>query len=324
MNIDESFRPSYLWPNPSFPFRLYYDSSGLRVFIIENIPHNWDWLSKYSSRIAKSDLFFVYCGWNHSDWFAIQARSTLNAIGLPRDQFFYLFNSETERKVFENVGFGGALINHNAWLDENLVMKPLGLSKIYDAIYVGRRSAFKRHMLAGGVPNLAIVAGNNHGNDIAPIPTTTYLNPTPLSPDQVCEKINRSHCGLILSEEEGACFASSEYLLCGIPVVSTHSKGGRDVWYDDYNSIVCDPDPKQIADAVAYFKAHPRDPEVIRANHIEEARKHRLRFIEAFERVLHQHGVRGLDVHRYFYENYYHKMRKSIKPDFEKIFPPLS
>ena len=318
------FEPSYKWPNPAFPFRLYWSSGECRIFIIENIPHNWEWLSKCSSRIIRTDIFFVYSGWNHSEWFASQAKEAVDYLGLDRHQFFYLFNSVSEKKALEVVGFDGEVINQNAWLDENLVMKPLGLPRVYDAIYVGRRSAFKRHVLAEQVPKLAIVAGDNHGNDLAPIPSTVYLNPKPLSPDEVCEKINQSHCGLILSEEEGACFASSEYLLCGIPVVSTHSKGGRDIWYDDNNSIVCDPDPKQIADAVAYFKAHPRDPEVIRANHIEEARKHRLRFIEALERVLHQHGVRGLDVHRYFYENFYHKMRKSMKPDFEAIFPPLS
>jgi len=318
------FEPKYTWPAECFPFRKYFESDAVRVFIIENIPHNWKWLKEYGGRIRSSDFFFVYCGWNHSKWFAQQALGTVEALGLNKKSFFYLFNSPMELGCFAETGFDGALINHNCWIDENLVMKPMIGPKRYDAVYIGRRSAFKRHMLADRVSNLAIIAGINHGNKISPIPSTIYLNPAPLPPDQVCEKINQSHCGLILSEEEGACFASSEYLLCGIPVVSTHSMGGRDVWYDDYNSIVCEPDPKQIADAVAYFKAHPRDPEIIRANHIDEARKHRLRFIEVFERVLYQHGVRGLDVHRYFYENFYHKMRKSVKPDFEAIFPPLS
>lgn len=317
------FEPPYKWPNPAFPFRIYWESPKCRVFIIENIPHNWNWLSRYSSRIQERDFFFVYCGWNHSQWFASQADKTLSSLGLSKDKFFYLFNSEREQLVFKSHGFAGDLINHNAWLDENLAMKNMNCDKCYDAIYVGRRSAFKRHMLARDVSSLAIIAGNNHGNDISPVPACVYLNPEPLTQDQVCLKINQSHCGLILSEEEGACFASSEYLLCGIPVISTHSKGGRDVWYDNYNSIICDPDPRQVASAVEYFKAHPRDPEVIRANHIEEARKHRLRFIEAFDRVLHRHGVRGFDVHRYFYENYFHKMRKSMTPDFESIFPPF-
>lgn len=266
----------------------------------------------------------VYSGWYHSNWFGDQAAKSLEALALDKSRFFYMFNSEAEMANLRSFGFNGEIINHNAWLDEKLVMRPMALNKIYDAVYVGRRSSFKRHLLAEKVESLALIAGINHGKDVSAVPRASYINSEPLTPEEVCEKINQSHCGLILSEEEGACFASSEYLLSGIPVVSTHSRGGRDVWYDDYNSIVCDPDPGQIADAVAYFKAHPREPELIRANHIEEARKHRLRFIEAFERVLHQHDVRGLDVHRYFYENYYHKMRKSMKPDFESIFPPLS
>jgi glycosyltransferase involved in cell wall biosynthesis len=324
VNFLYMFKPSYLWPNPAFPFREYFTHEKLRIFIIENVPHNWEWLREYSMRIRTSDYFFIYCGWNHTEWFADQASKTLDSLHLDKKHFIYLFNSKHEMEVFASRGFHGVFVNQNAWIDELLVMKSMPTQKVYDAVYVGRRSAFKRHMLAAKVPNLAIVSGLNHGNDVAPIPDTVYVNSKPLLPDEVCEKINQSYCGLILSAEEGACFASSEYLLCGTPVVSTHSRGGRDAWYDDYNSIVCDPDPDQIAGAVAYFKANPRDPELIRANHVQEARRHRLRFIEAFERVLHQHGVRGLDVHRYFYENYFHKMRKSIKPDFETIFPPLS
>jgi glycosyltransferase involved in cell wall biosynthesis len=266
----------------------------------------------------------VYCGWNYSQYLTKKAQEVVSILGLDLTSFFFLCNSHEELSSLKCAGFPCDLVNQNAWLDENLVMRTMNVPKIYSAIYVGRRSAFKRHMLAEEVSDLAIVAGYNHGKDIAPIPATKYLNSQPLAPDEICEKNNQSYCGLILSEEEGACFASSEYLLCGIPVVSTHSKGGRDIWYDEYNSIVCDPTPKDIADAVAYFKTHPRDPELIRANHIEEARKHRLRFIEAFERMLHNHNVRGIDAHRYFYENFFHKMRMSLKPDFESIFPPLS
>ena len=323
MTSINGFKPNYVWPNPAFPFRLYFEHEKVRVFIIENIPHNWDWLSTYRENIRKTDFFFVYCGWHHDQWFLSQARDTLASLGLSRDRFFYLFNSPEEMDIFRDGCFDGDLINHNAWLDENDTMKPMDNEKIYDAIYVGRRSKFKRHVLASSVKNLAIVAGRNHGNDISDIPPVAFINERHLKPSEVCGLINQSNCGLLLSAVEGACFASSEYLLCGIPVVSTHSKGGREVWYNEYNSIVCDPHPKQIADAVEYFKAHPRDPEVIRSNHIEEASKHRLRFIEAFGRVLNQHGVHGLDVHRYFYENYYHKMRKSMRPDFEAIFPPL-
>jgi glycosyltransferase involved in cell wall biosynthesis len=320
-NAESGFKPSYLWPNPAFPFRLYYESSRLRIFIIENVSHNWAWLSSYSTRIRATDFFLVISGWYHSEWLADQAWKTISSLELSIKNFYFLFNDEFEKSNLQAKGFRGDVVNQNAWLDENLTMKPLDVPKIYDAIYVGRRSAFKRHELAGKVKKLAIVSGNNHGNNVAPIPSALYVNPEPLSSSQVCEKINQSRCGLILSAEEGACFASSEYLLCGIPVVSTHSKGGRDVWYDDYNSIVCDPDPVQISDAVAYFNSHPRDPFEIRSRHVKKACEYRLRFIAVIKELFWENGIRDIDPSRYFYDNFIHKMRGSIVPDFDSLFP---
>ena len=53
--------------------------------------------------------------------------------------------------------------------------------------------------------------------------------------NQICEIYAQSRCGLILSSEEGACFAATEYLLCGLPVVTTPSVGGREAFFDpDY------------------------------------------------------------------------------------------
>jgi glycosyltransferase involved in cell wall biosynthesis len=315
------YKPSYVWPNPAFPFRLYFESNQLRIFIIENIQHNWEWLSQYHSQFRDTDYFFVYCGWYHSEYFAKEAEAIFCELGLNKNNFYFMYNQSSEEDNFSAKGFKGELLNQNCWLDENLVMKPLKIDKQYDAIYVGRFSAFKRHYLAEKVPNLALVAGNNHGNMVAEgIPDHIYLNENPLKPDEVCEKINQAKCGLILSEQEGACFASSEYLLCGIPVVSTPELGGRSVWYDDYNSIVCDPDPDAIADAVQFFIDSPRDPQVIRARHIAKANYYRAKFVLKFAELLDKHNVVGVNPFRYFEDNYIHKLRKSQKPDFEKLF----
>ena len=45
-------------------------------------------------------------------------------------------------------------------------------------------------------------------------------------------------------------YSSSEYLLCGLPVVSTESQGGRDYWFDDYNSIICEPNENLVKKSV--------------------------------------------------------------------------
>lgn len=316
-----SYKPTYTWPNPAFPFRVYFDSPDCRIFIIENIHHNWNWLSEFSKKIKPTDYFFVYCGWYHSDFFAKQADEIFTELKFRKENFFIMFNSPKEMHNFSKYGFIGDVINHNAWLDENLVMKVLpNTPKIYDALYIARLSAFKRHELANKVSNLALVAGINHGNPINDnLPPFVYRNEIPLKPDEVCIKINQAKCGLILSAMEGACFSSSEYLMCGVPVVSTFCEGGRDVWYDEYNSKVVEPDPEKIKEAVEYFIENPRNPFKIRNDHISLAQVHRNRFINRLGEIFYSHNIHE-DPRVYFNKNYFHKLRKSYTPKLEEIF----
>jgi glycosyltransferase involved in cell wall biosynthesis len=315
------YKPTYTWPNPAFPFREYYTGDNCRIFIIENIQHNWNWLSKYHKKIRDTDIFFVYCGWYHNEFFAKQAEEIFCELGLRKDNFFIMFNSPLEMANFERFDFKGDVINHNAWLDENSVMQVKDdVEKKYDAIYIARLSEFKRHFLASKVPNLALVAGINHGNPIAEnLPQYIYKNEVQLSPSEVCQKINEARCGLLLSASEGACFSSSEYLLCGIPVVSTESTGGRDVWYDDYNSIICEPDEDAVREGVEFFIKNPRDPYKIRNQHISLAESYRNKFIEKVQSFMDKHDE-GVDSSQYFAKSYFHKLRKSYRPDFDKIF----
>jgi len=71
-----------------------------------------------------------------------------------------------------------------------------------------------------------------------------------LSCTEVAEANARSAVGLCLSSVEGAMRAAIEYLLCGIPIVSTPSWGGRQRYFNQFNSILSAPDPKKIAYAI--------------------------------------------------------------------------
>ena len=96
--------------------------------------------------------------------------------------------------------------------------------------------------------------------------------------------------------------------------------GGRSVWYDEYNSILCEPDEDSVAEAVQFFIDNPRDPEEIRARHIAKANYYRAKFILKFAELLDKHKVVDVDPFVYFKEHYIHKLRKSYRPDFNKIF----
>ena len=320
LNFNHS--PGYIWPNPAFPFREYFSHPNLRVFIIENVQHNWVWLRDHSRRFQARDHFFVYCGWYFDEWFLKQDLQVFDALGLDKDKFFFLFNSKDEKDRYVAAGFNGELVNHNCWLDWNGAMKPdLSAQKNYDAVYVARARPFKRHFLAEGIPNLALVVGNIMvGESVEVLPKCSYLNSAPLDQMGVASVINSSKCGLILSEIEGACFASSEYLLCGVPVVSTLSHGGRDLWYDDYNAIVVSPNNKEIIEAVQFFSRNLPDPKKIRSKHIEMSQFQRELFISQLQRLFDENLVEQ-QAKTFFEKSYMHKLRDSETPNFKTIWP---
>lgn len=319
--IVNDYNPVYTWPNKAFPFRLFYDGINCRIFIIENLQHNFEWLAQFRRKIKSSDLFFVILGSHWNEYLLKNAIDMMNYLELSYDNFIILYNDKRDEELFSNSDFKGVILNQNCWLDYNGAFNVQREKvKKYDAVYVGRMIPVKRHYLASLVNNLALVSGIIYsGNVEATAPPHIYRNSKPLTPDEVSNVINSSYCGLILSEKEGACFASSEYLLCGVPVVSTLSEGGRAVWYDDYNSIVCSPDSNSIKKAVEFFCDNARDPYVIRNRHIKQSNQFRELFIELLGSIFQDYSEL-VDARQYFEKNYFHKMRNSHKPNFELIF----
>jgi hypothetical protein len=107
-------------------------------------------------------------------------------------------------------------------------------------------------------------------SDLDVLPKKTVISP---SIESFASTISQAHCGVIFSSSEGGCYASTEYLLCGIPVVSTHSIGGRDAYYDDVTAIVVNSDPDEISKAVQAIKDRKIDPFEIRNKAISVSEK---------------------------------------------------
>jgi glycosyltransferase involved in cell wall biosynthesis len=309
----KNFTPFYVWPVENIPFRHYYHDESLDIFIIENVVHNYKWLDINKNKIKDRHFFFVYCGWYMDYFHAKKYDEMFDYLGLKKENFFFMFNSKKEEEFILERGFKGKIINHNCWLDEKIMASNPDVQKKYDAIMVARKRPFKRHHLAAKVPNLALVSNGGYvkNDEKLIIPDHVYDNDRVLDPGEVFQKMNESRCGLILSELEGACFTSSEYLLCGIPVVSTKSLGGRDLWYNEYNSIVCEPNEDAVAEAVEFFKSNQRNPLRIREEHIRMSESQRNEFIDVLQEVFDKYGS-NVDAKEYFKKNFYHKMRKHI------------
>lgn len=153
--------------------------------------------------------------------------------------FYFLGNSDACTKTLRSDGLQAFTVSHNAFIDRNL-FRPFKTRKKYKAIYLGDCRAQKRvHLASSILSDLLVVTlpqSVKEGDAIAGAKKMIYTPPA----KEIPEYINQARCGLILSAFEGGCYASTEYLYCGIPVVSTESIGGRDAYYDEITAVIVD------------------------------------------------------------------------------------
>lgn len=174
-----------------------------------------------------------------------------------------MVNAFDEDVVRQRFLVQGTHLNHNFYINES-IYTVLDEPKVYDAIYTAQLVAFKRHELAKKIEKLIIISYGGDLHAFCPELKHADFNREFLPRPELARKYNQSHVGLCLSEIEGPMLAACEYLLCGIPVVTTPSKGGRDEFFDEQNCIIVPPEPEAVALAVERWKKHPPDPHQIR------------------------------------------------------------
>lgn len=221
----------------------------------------------------------------------------------PEHRIVFVCNEVNSVEPLQQAGIEAIFCNQNAFLNE-IVFRPLSdVPKEYDAIYNASLAPYKRHHLAAKVSSLAVLSYAYAGayKDVYGAEVRCLLDHAAWLKDsqkdsekvtagQMVRFYNQAHVGLILSEREGSVFASMEYLLCGLPVVSTPSIGGRDVFWDDRFVIVCEPTAEAVAEAVLELKSRNVDPQLVRSSTLERIREHRKKLsdflspaVESFE-----------------------------------------
>jgi len=224
----------------------------------------------------------------------------------PRHRIHFLCPTLNEKAMFEEEGLVPAyFINKNAFVDENQYFIDSAISKEFDAIHNGQMKPYKRHELAAGIELLAVITyrrGAAAGGDEdeyalmvrSVLKHAEWLNwiGNRIPPGEIYQSLNRARVGLCLSAEEGPMAASMEYLLCGLPVVSTRSLGGRDVFFDAINCQYVEDDPDAVAAGVKTMIARAPDANLIRANALAIAYQHRKAFVDLVQSILDEHGAK--------------------------------
>src|SRR6185312_16044052 len=137
--------------------------------------------------------------------------------------------------LYRQTGLHSICCSHNAFIDETLFAPDPDAEKLYDAIYVGRFTPFKRHELAALVPRIAVLA----------------------TPDGLDE----AYADASIAGYRDLRFVNYE---SGV-VVTTPSQGGRDAFFHpDYVETV-ESEPTAVAAGVQRILARGLDPQMIRA-----------------------------------------------------------
>jgi glycosyltransferase involved in cell wall biosynthesis len=243
-------------------------------------------------------VVFFHPPWKVGWRYAIRLRLLVRQLKARDIDVVLCCNERSEARVTRIVGIPSWEMNQNMHVPEKVYFPLDGCENLYDAIYFAQAKAFKRIHLASQVQRLFVLTyackqrRGEHGefydlHGFEPRVKHCQFNRSFIEdPDELRRLLSSSTCGLCLSSKEGAMWASMEYLMSGLPIVTTRSTGGRDHYFDgDYTTWVA-ANPRAVAIAVEHYKNHPLDPAFVRTRVLAKVRTERERFLMDVNRYL--------------------------------------
>jgi glycosyltransferase involved in cell wall biosynthesis len=211
----------------------------------------------------------------------------------PKHRIVLLCNELFTVDLFRAEGLEAIYCNQNCFVNENVFKPDNSAVKQFDAVYNASMALYKRHALAEKVTSLALMTYRYSGTHSADYEVgvrkalahakwvkDSYSDDDKVPVEEIVRLYHQSRVGLCLSEIEGSMFVSMEYLLCGIPVVTTRSVGGRDAFFDPEYVLTVEDTPEAVAEGVREMCRRAPSPELIRARTLEKIEVHRDRLRE--------------------------------------------
>ena len=236
-------------------------------------------LDAFQKALPKNEKFtmFLQLGWSAElPGVAVELKYRLEEAknAFPEARFIILANAPKELEIIKNFN-EVYLASHNAFLDPARYPLAKTSRRKFDALYIARITPFKRHYLAEKIEKLHLIGSFSEKEKeyftqtISRFPHAVWSQKVPSF--FIGRKICEAACGLALSEVEGAMFSCGEYSLCGIPVVNTRNKGGRDTLLPEFAVSYAEDNADSVAENVAYWVDKPIAPAEIRSEFLRLA-----------------------------------------------------
>lgn len=228
----------------------------------------------------------------------------------PQHRLIFVGNTPKEVGLLQERGEAAFFFNKTALTVEG-IFRPLdGMPPDFEAIYNAQLAPFKRHELTLEIARCAFLFYRDHlapdaawteatvrARHAAAAPGHVFVNsldsdgvPLRLSHGEVNRQLNRARVGLCLSASEGAMFASAEYLLSGLSIVTTPSTGGREVYHDAEYCWTVPADARAVAEAVRALAARGMPRWDIQRRTLRRLEVDRARFLDLLNAILTESG----------------------------------
>lgn len=264
----------------------------------------------------------IYWFWQPIGWYDIpKLRSMRNNVlkQRPGDHFIAMVPYVEHVALCRDIGIRAVFCSHNAGLDERLFSAKPAAQQPYNAVYNARMLTLKRHELANQVEGKVLFIGGARNpkdspehfkwlQEIMPQHTFTHANTDEIFPtEQISKWLTQSRVGLCLSAKEGGMYSSTEYLLSGLPVVSTVCESGREAHYDVRFCRLVQDTPAAVAHSVKELIALNIDRHFVRRETIKKMRVERQNFIDELQLIFDANNC-DCDASRFFYSQFQHKI----------------
>lgn len=189
-----------------------------------------------------------------------------------KENIYWMTNCDKDTEILRSIGIQAFTISHNCFIDKDM-FNIYNIPKQYNGIYNAAFVDIKRHYLTKKLNNLVYLSYVECPESIKKDLCSSYTIYTNVDISTIIRNISISKIGLILSESEGGCYAVTEYLYCGLPVLSTKSVGGRDTYLNNDNSIIVNDDVISVRKGFRLCLQSTWDPYKIRQDAIDISNK---------------------------------------------------
>jgi hypothetical protein len=239
---------------------------------------------------------------------------------LPTHRFILISTTGYETTRLSATGIHCIQVNPSIFQDESrwsIQNETLPGIPQSDTCYNAHLGEWKRHSLITELTKPLFVYGFQFNGDAKAdykrvkelCPSAIFVNHTVgngeyvrLDETQISKVLAGCKTSLCLSREEGHMRASIQSLMCGVPVVSTDSIGGRNRYYCDDTAVIVSSTPKSVSRGIEVLISRNLSRTEVRASTLAMIGFDRRNFIRTVNKLVrNQHGENTpwIDIHNF-------------------------